>query len=319
MPRVSIVLPNYNYAQYLDERIQSVLNQTYSDFELIVLDDASTDDSLEVIRKYKDPRIRTQFNTKNSGSPFKQWDKGLRLAQGEYLWIAEADDSCHPTLLEKLVDKLDENPSVGLAYTQSWNVNGEGERIQLCKEWTNHLDEVRWSNDFVNAGRDECKYLLFNCTIPNVSAVLMRHSFFIEAGKFDTQLRFSADWLLYAKILMVSDVAYVAEPLNYFRSHAKTVRETMMGSVLELEDRLIVIRYLLQGIQAPEPFWDQVFHSAVGWWVRLMLSGKLPFSTNSRIYNILRDIDPNINHRLLRYGIEVLGRKLRIHPQIQHN
>jgi glycosyltransferase involved in cell wall biosynthesis len=319
MPKVSIVLPNYNYAQYLDERIQSVLNQTYGDFELIILDDASTDDSLEVIHKYKDPRIRTQFNTKNSGSPFKQWDKGLRLAQGEYLWIAEADDSCHPTLLEKLVDKLDENPSVGLAYTQSWKVNCEGERIQLCKEWTDYLDKDRWSNDFVNVGKDECKYLLFSCTIPNASAVLMRRSVLIEAGKVDTQLRFSGDFLLWAKILMISDVAYVAEPLNYFRFHAKTVRSTAMGSVLELEERLIVIRYLLQGIQAPEPFWEQVFHPVVGWWVRLMISGKLPFSTNLRIYNILRDIDPKINYRLLRYGIEVLGRKLRFQPQVQHN
>jgi len=126
MPKVSIVLPNYNYARYLDERIQSLLNQTYKDFELIILDDASTDNSLEVIRKYRDPRIRTQFYAKNSGLPCKRWNDGADLAQGEYLIFAEADDSCHPTLLEKLVDKLDENPSVGLAFSQSLIIDSEG-------------------------------------------------------------------------------------------------------------------------------------------------------------------------------------------------
>jgi glycosyltransferase involved in cell wall biosynthesis len=310
MPKVSIVLPNYNYAQYLDERIQSLLNQTYRDFELIILDDASIDNSLEVIQKYlSDSRIKTQFYEQNSGLPYKRWNDGADLAQGEYLLFAGADDSCHPELLSQLVERLENHSSVGLAYTQSWNINGEGEKIQLCKEWTDDLDQVRWCDDFINVGRNECKYLLYSNTIPNASAVLMRRSVFIEAGKFDTQLRLSADWLLYAKILMLSDVAYISEPLNYFRSHANTVRNTTIGSVLELEERLTVVRYLLQGLQAPEPFWEEVFHPAVGWWVRLMASRKWSLSVNLRIYNILRDIDPNINYRLLRYGMEVLGRK----------
>ena len=116
MPKVSIVLPNYNYAKYLDERIQSLLNQTYKDFELIILDDASQDNSIEVIEKYRnDPRVKTKYFSENSGLPYQRWNDGADMAQGEYLLIAGADDSCHPTLLEKLVEKLDNYPHVGLS------------------------------------------------------------------------------------------------------------------------------------------------------------------------------------------------------------
>ena len=89
MPKVSVIIPNYNHAQFLEQRIQSVLDQTYQDFEIIYLDDASTDNSNEVFAKFaNNSRIRAIYNQTNSGSPFKQWNKGIRLAQGEYVWIA---------------------------------------------------------------------------------------------------------------------------------------------------------------------------------------------------------------------------------------
>ena len=89
IPKISIVLPNYNYARYLDERIQSLLNQTYTDFELIILDDASQDNSIEVIEKYTaDPRVKTKYFSENSGLTYKRWNDGADIAQGEYLLIA---------------------------------------------------------------------------------------------------------------------------------------------------------------------------------------------------------------------------------------
>lgn len=95
-PLVSVIIPNYNHARFLDERIQSVLNQTYQNFELIILDDKSTDNGLEVINKYKDDSHISHIvvNEENSGSPFKQWHKGFELAKGDWIWLAESDDSC---------------------------------------------------------------------------------------------------------------------------------------------------------------------------------------------------------------------------------
>jgi glycosyltransferase involved in cell wall biosynthesis len=125
IPKVSVVIPNYNHAKYLDARIDSVINQSFQDFEIILLDDASSDDSVNIIRKYLDyPNIQFIQNDKNSGSPFSQWQKGVSLASGTYVWIAESDDIADFRLLETLVKLLDSNPKVVLAYCQSSYING---------------------------------------------------------------------------------------------------------------------------------------------------------------------------------------------------
>src|SRR5882762_42615 len=120
-PTVSIVVPNYNHARFLRQRLDSIVGQTFQDFELILLDDCSTDESQSILREYAtDSRVRLEFNEKNSGSTFKQWNKGVRLARGEYIWIAESDDYADERLLERLVGVLEAEPEVTLAYCRSW-------------------------------------------------------------------------------------------------------------------------------------------------------------------------------------------------------
>ena len=123
-PLVSVIIPNYNHALYLDERIQSVLNQSYGRFEVIILDDLSKDNSREVMEKYRDhPHVsHIVYNTENSGSTFKQWAKGFALAKGELIWIAESDDSCSPELLQKLVAEFEKDDDLVLAYSLLWQV-----------------------------------------------------------------------------------------------------------------------------------------------------------------------------------------------------
>src|SRR5215472_5279718 len=123
-PKVSVVVPNYNHARFLRQRLGSIVEQTYQDFELILLDDCSTDDSRTILEEYMhDARVRLEFNQTNSGNAFKQWNRGMTLAQGEYVWVAESDDYADPQLLERLVTVLDANPAVMLAYCRSWRVN----------------------------------------------------------------------------------------------------------------------------------------------------------------------------------------------------
>ena len=101
-PVVSVILPNYNHARYLPKRIESILNQGYAAIEVLIMDDCSGDNSREVIHEYaaRDARIQTLFNEHNSGSTFKQWEKGLVWAKGKYVWIAESDDFAETTFLE---------------------------------------------------------------------------------------------------------------------------------------------------------------------------------------------------------------------------
>ncbi len=115
MPKVTVVVPNYNHARFLPKRIESILSQTFQDFELILLDDCSTDESRSILSSYaSDPRVTIEFNEANSGSTFKQWNKGVRLARGKYVWIAESDDYADERLLEGLVAVLDAEPEVDI-------------------------------------------------------------------------------------------------------------------------------------------------------------------------------------------------------------
>ena len=220
-PKVSVIIPNYNHAPFLKKRIESVLNQTYRDFEVIYLDDASTDNSKDVFAPYaENKRIRAIMNDVNTGIPGKQWNKGVRAARGEYIWIAESDDYTDEHFLEMLVPQLDAHPTAGLVYCHSWVVDENGEIIDSYDNHTEDLDEIRWKRNFFNEGKDELhNYLLHKNTIPNASAVLFRKKVYEEAGYADEWIRYCGDWLLWVKMLMISDLVFAAWPLNYHRRH----------------------------------------------------------------------------------------------------
>ncbi|EKQ67880.1 putative glycosyltransferase [Leptolyngbyaceae cyanobacterium JSC-12] len=311
MPRVSIVLVNYNYANYLEERIQSFLNQTYKDFELIILENGSTDESVEIIQRYEtDNRVKAVFYPENQPL-FERFNLGVDLAQGEYLLIASSDDSCHPELLEKLVEKLDNYPNVGLVYSQSWDIDSKGNRLRSWKEWTDDLSKEQWSNDYIKPGIDECRHLFFKCIIPCSGAALIRRKLFLEAGKFDTQIPLAADWMVYAKILTVSDIAYVAEPLNNFRTHSNTWRN-ITRLKLELEGRLQVWGYLSKKVQIPENFWQDAYEPTLRWWIRSMFSNEFSFHENWKIYRLFREIDSRVNQRIVDYFVYLFWQKFQI-------
>ena len=120
-PKVSVIVPNYNHRPYLTRRIESILNQTFTDFELILLDDCSKDGSQQLLESYAgNPKVsQIVLNQQNSGSTFAQWKRGLALARGEYVWIAESDDFAEPTFLETLVAQLDAHPEAAMAFSGS--------------------------------------------------------------------------------------------------------------------------------------------------------------------------------------------------------
>lgn len=313
MPKVSIVLPNYNHGRYLNQRIQSLLSQTHTDFELIIVDDGSTDNSIEVIRKYtNDRRVRTKFYSENSGSCYRRWNDGAQLAQGEYLLFAGADDYCHPTLLERLVEKLDKYPSVSLALSQSWEIDSTGRRLGSCREWTDPLNSQRWAKDFIDKGQNECRYMLFLNTIPNASAVLMRREIFLEAGGFDLQFKLSADLMLYVKMLLVSDLAFVAEPLNYFRTHANTIRNKYIKDGTNIGEWYKIANYIVQNTPNPKDVFEKACDTLANKWIQQVFVKHAPISLikNKEIYKIASKFDPKINRRLFRTAVYFLKKKV---------
>lgn len=238
---VSVVIPNYNHAPYLKQRIDSVLNQTYQDFELIILDDKSTDNSKEVIEQYRNhPKIsQIVYNEINSGTTFKQWNKGIRLAKGELIWFAESDDDASPLFLAELTAKFDQNPKLGIVYCDSYYMNEHNEKAQCTHIWKNErFSTNRWDNDYENSGIKEVNdYLIFHNVIDNASSALFKKSAIIAAGMADESFRYLGDLYLYMRILLLYDVAYVAKPLNYFRQHpVNTSKKSFSNGLKQLED-----------------------------------------------------------------------------------
>lgn len=231
IPRVSVIIPNYNHAQFLHQRIETVLSQTYQNFELILLDDCSTDDSVAILESYKShPRVSiTDFNTVNSGSPFKQWQKGISQARGEYIWIAESDDYAEPEFLESLLALADQSASTKLdvIYSQSFDADEEGTVFSSRYEYTEDISTEVWSKDFVLSGNEFItRYLKVKNVIPNASAVVFstakaRTIDFTEALD---KMRTSGDRLFWIKMLEEGRVGFVAKELNYFRFHSAVTR-----------------------------------------------------------------------------------------------
>ncbi len=223
-PLVSIILPNFNHADFLIQRIESILNQTYRNLELIVLDDHSTDGSLTIFTHYKDQIDHLILNNENSGSPFRQWQKGIAEAKGEWIWIAESDDYCEPNFLEQLL-KLESNADI--RYSQSMDVDTEGQQIIDRLETTKSFRNNIWESNFEMDGKAFCReYLKVQNVIPNASAVLFRKTL-INPDIFTEELlrmKMCGDWLFWIRILQNKSIAFCAEHLNYFRDHRNTSR-----------------------------------------------------------------------------------------------
>lgn len=203
--KVSVIIPNYNYADYLPKRIESVLNQTYPVHEIIILDDASSDNSREVIEKYQKMyplKIKSIYNDTNSHNVFKQWKKGMDAANNDFVWIAEADDLAEPTFLECLIDKF-QSDDVVIAYTESVMIDESGKKIgDNYLAWVKDVDDKLWKNDFVMDGVEFItKALSIKNVIPNVSAVLFRKQDFVDAFKIAEKYKVAGDWMFYIQLL----------------------------------------------------------------------------------------------------------------------
>lgn len=252
---VSVIIPNYCHARYLNERIQSVLNQTYQHFEVIILDDYSPDDgaSKEVIEKYRDnPHVsHIVYNEVNSGSTFKQWEKGISLAKGELIWIAESDDKCLPTLLEKLVRQFEENEKLVLAFckTVSFCDDGKEKRLDPLPLSSNQVFE---SNEFIS------KYMTHGCPMLNASACLFKKETAQIIDRQYMNFRGAGDRMFWTEISEYGKVAVVNEWLNYMRSHpANSTKRYNIDGTNQREDKKILDYIFSKGYISPDEYKEQ--------------------------------------------------------------
>lgn len=242
--KISVVVPNYNYSNYLYQRVYSILNQNYKIHELIILDDASKDNSLFYIEQIEQKisefvNVKVVVNDINSGNAFSQWQKGMNLASGDYVWVAEADDYAKKNFLNEVVSPLKENNNIVISYADTGFIDSNGyitknslvDQIDILN--TNH-----WNASYVNKGIAEINcYSYLNCTIPNVSGTIIKKGNYDEIFEEAKKYHQSGDWFTYLNILNLGDISFINKTLNYYRVHGNNISQTFdkKAHILEIQ------------------------------------------------------------------------------------
>ncbi len=195
MPKISVVIPVYNGEKTIQKTIESVLNQTFKDWELIIIDDGSQDSTVRIIREIEDSRIRL-FSYDNAGLASSR-NRGIAHAQGEFISFLDADDLWTSDKLEMQFQALEKHPEAAVAYS-----------------WTDYIDQ---SSQFLHSGRhitingNIYQHLLVNNFLENGSNPLIRKQALNQAGKFDTSLKAGEDWDMWLRL--AARYQFVAVPL----------------------------------------------------------------------------------------------------------
>jgi len=233
---VSVVVPNYNYRAYIGDRLQTVFHQSMPLRELLVLDDASTDNSVAAIRQVAEAERRSidlHVNTTNSGSPFPQWRKGVRMARSDYVWIAEADDLAEPDFVARLIARM-KSAGSSIGFCDSRQIDENGESLgDSYRHYVNQIEPGAFDQPFDMAGPEFlARFLAVKNVILNVSGVIFRRDALAAAleavgDELDT-FRVAGDWRLYAEICAAGGVvSYDPAPLNAHRRHRVSVTHAL--------------------------------------------------------------------------------------------
>lgn len=249
-PRVSVIVPGYNHAGYLRQRLDSIYGQTYQNIEVILLDDCSSDESVAIMQEYADrypDRTVCRFNRENSGSVFRQWKKGLELATGELVWIAESDDYCSENFLAEMVRAF-RNQAVRLAFSRTSFVGGPlADEIWDTEGYTRDIGLDIWRAPFVHSAHALVKWgWAVKNLVPNVSSAVFR-----RPGRmplFDDpvwlNLRLCGDWVFYLSLIRGGLVAYSPAATNYYRQHQNNTSVNAQREDLYYHEHEIVSGYL---------------------------------------------------------------------------
>lgn len=222
MPKVTIIIPSYNHSQFLLDRLETIANQTYKDWEAIIIDDNSLDNSVEIIKKFLREnqyfKVKHFINNKsNSGSGYYSWQKGIELARSKYIWIAETDDFSHPNFLKESVDILEANELATLVFCTSSYVNEKGEFLYDSQIRTQDLKARVGDFKIFNSDQFLSK-MPFKPYITNGSSVIFKKPEKAIPAELFT-FKQSSDQFLWTYLIQGNTVAFLNKKLNYFRRH----------------------------------------------------------------------------------------------------
>lgn len=257
-PLVSIIVPNYNHGKYLKDRLDSIYMQTYKNYEVILLDDCSTDNSRDILREYAEifkKNTRMLFNKENAGSVFKQWGKGLEMARGELVWIAESDDIAQAGFLTEMV-RMMKNDAVSITFSRSDFVKS-GDVVYTTED----IMGIDTTKEFIitaeNAVREA--WGLRNI-IPNVSSAVFRNMGKLPEDVAETcsNMRLCGDWLFYLSIVRGGCLAYTGKVTNYYRIHDKSTSLKVQKTNEYYKEFQLISQYIVENYRVDPNMFDVV-------------------------------------------------------------
>ena len=227
-PLVSIVFTSYNHKEYLRQALDSLINQSYHNLEIIIVDDNSTDGSQEILKEYEHyPNIDLKLQTQNSGSYVKASNYGASFANGDYILFAQCDDFSEPNQIEVLLDVFKKNPSVGVVFSKSNLVDENG--TVYANDYTGRERSFKKAvaqSNLIEKSRMK-EFLSFSCVIPNLSAAIIKRGLFEKNSGLSEKYLVVADWEFWLDLTEETNFYYVSAPLNNFRQHATTIRSSI--------------------------------------------------------------------------------------------
>ena len=228
-PAISVVFTSYNHKEYLSQALDALLNQTFVNFELIIVDDCSTDGSQEILKDYakKDERIRLFLNKENSGSYVNSTNYGVTLAVAPYIVLAQCDDFAFPDQLQKLYSARLNNEECQVVFSSSVLVDEQGKAIDIDYNLRKRKFREAVSDACVIDRKVATELLLNECIIPNLGAALIDRSLYNVVGGLSTSYKVLADWDFWLNCSLISDFVYLKSPLNNFRQHKTTIRSSV--------------------------------------------------------------------------------------------
>jgi hypothetical protein len=228
-PRLSVTVLNYNYGHYIEHCLRSILSQSYTDFEVIVIDDCSTDDSIHAIEPFlQDARVRLIAHTQNAGF-VRSLIEGTEASWSPYLTVISADDFVlSATAFERQMALLEANPNTSFCYGSWIQMNSETEQVG---------DVVPYSEDHVWSGEREFKEFCTRLYVLHTGTILRRTAY-QAVGGYDATIRYTLDCKMWSLLCGAGDVAFVAEPLYAYRTHGANMSRSL-GAVRATTDELI--------------------------------------------------------------------------------
>jgi glycosyltransferase involved in cell wall biosynthesis len=290
MVGVDIFIPSYNHGRFLKERIESILNQSFGNFNVHIFDDASTDESADIFKEFSgDPRLKNVYiNQQTSGSPFGNWSRFIPLIKEDFVWVAESDDYVNLDFLSLAIEEHNRYKNLGMVVGKSTVVDESGGPMGEARDYFVSQIPPLVDNDYsqVFDGKSVIKYELINRNpFPNMSAVLFSSKILHKCLATELpRFYFLRDWLLYQQVLSISDVAVMKKRVNFFRSHRASTRvgeKPLIDWVRLMHERFFVCEDACQRSGLSKPLSDQLLENIFNRMsTRMKVSDKIKYITS---------------------------------------